>query len=866
MCVSTLLLRLSAFNQSVSAAPPDAVWQGQSISYDGKLFTGPTKSNANDSHQIQVDSQMFIFKDSANNKAYFIYFAPGIDPTSASNANYASYDFRPPNTFSNPSSVTVIAITPSTQASNINYSNSGQSCVQTGIGWIICPVTNFLAQGMDWLFNILSTLLIVRPISTDTESPLYRAWSVMRGFANLAFVVSFLVVIYSQLVGGGITNYGIKKLLPRLVLAAIMVNISYWICAVLVDISNIVGSSIQDVFLLIRNQLIGNNGNSWQVISWSSLATAILSGGALGVGAFAAVSTAITLTAGALGPAIYLLFPVLVIVVISIITALIILAARQAIIIVLIVLSPLAFVAFILPNTEKLFEKWRKLFTTMLVLFPVFAIIFGGSQLAGTLIIQSANSIVMVIFGMMVQIAPVVITPLLVKFSGSLGQKISGIMNNPKNKIVGATRNFSKDRADIAKSKSLGNPANRRIRDASRRWGQSKHIKENVRQQNKKRYEAQAERHVFEDSRHQSATHNLTRSEMERDTVKSNVDADFNVLRTSEQRTRVIDTNLRVAKLKEEVTGESANVQWENLRADNTNNPRNITPAGLATQALEAQRLTQDAQVHARQTFAAQQEQKSVFAEDLQSNTALRVRTGGIAEHGADTALAAAITVEREAFGKAVAEADQIRKHFNLSGAERQIHAMGGTATKIDGNGHSYTFDGITNPYTVDAAIEEQLKTGTYRQRLEIIQASGSPALAGHTTTVSGAMAANGLGSMAFFLGGETIDLAAQGRIQTQADMDREILRSIAKGKISTETLATTDADALADILRVIRNRTAIIGAGGVEPALQASLNGSITELKSHASKILDPVGHPELDKIIKDNAKPAMNDIRNLP
>lgn len=202
-----------------------------------------------------------------------------------------------------------------------------------------------------------------------------------------------------------------------------MVNISYWICAVLVDISNIVGSSIQDVFLLIRNQLIGNNGNSWQVISWSSLATAILSGGALGVGAFAAVSTAITLTAGALGPAIYLLFPVLVIVVISIITALIILAARQAIIIVLIVLSPLAFVAFILPNTEKLFEKWRKLFTTMLVLFPVFAIIFGGSQLAGTLIIQSANSIVMVIFGMMVQIAPVVITPLLVKFSGSLGQK-----------------------------------------------------------------------------------------------------------------------------------------------------------------------------------------------------------------------------------------------------------------------------------------------------------------------------------------------------------------------------------------------------------------------------------------------------------
>lgn len=38
------------------------------------------------------------------------------------------------------------------------------------------------------------------------------------------------------------------------------------------------------------------------------------------------------------------------------------LIARKALIVILIVISPLAFVAFLLPNTEKFFSKWRSTF------------------------------------------------------------------------------------------------------------------------------------------------------------------------------------------------------------------------------------------------------------------------------------------------------------------------------------------------------------------------------------------------------------------------------------------------------------------------------------------------------------------------
>src|SRR5690606_39097781 len=132
----------------------------------------------------------------------------------------------------------------------------------------------------------------------------------------------------------------------------------------------------------------------------------------------------------------------------AVLVALLVMAARQAIITILVVIAPLAFVAYLLPNTEKWFDKWRGLFMTMLILFPAFSVVFGGSQLAAMIIIQNADSLNLIILGMLVQVAPLFITPMLVKMGGSLLAKIAGIVNNPNKGLIDRTRNFAKDRSE----------------------------------------------------------------------------------------------------------------------------------------------------------------------------------------------------------------------------------------------------------------------------------------------------------------------------------------------------------------------------------------------------------------------------------
>jgi len=379
---------VAALSYIMVAAPTahaaDAQWRGNALVYDGKQYIR-TDGSGNPS-EIPANAPTYVFTEPSAGKAHFVYFEPNADPLTSPAARYIVYDYTPPNTFSNPSAPQSITVDP--QSANSESTTSCDSSFTGGVGWIICPVTNFLAKAMDWLYGILSGFMSVRPVQTTQENALYRAWSIMRNFANVAFVIAFLIIIYSQVSSVGLSSYGIKKLLPRLIIAAVLVNISYWICAIAIDISNILGYSIQDLFIMIRNNLVGQEGNSWDLLNFESITGFILSGGtaavAGGIGIYALIG-------GTVGSAIYMLLPILLGVLLAVIVALLILAARQAIITVLVILAPLAFVAYLLPNTEKYFEKWRDLGLTMLIMFPMFSIIFGGSQLAGAVIIQNAD-------------------------------------------------------------------------------------------------------------------------------------------------------------------------------------------------------------------------------------------------------------------------------------------------------------------------------------------------------------------------------------------------------------------------------------------------------------------------------------------
>ena len=666
--VTTILV--TAFTWILISAPithaADGEWVSGAIIHNGNRYAKGAAITQDDGSGLPVGSQVYIYIEPAQTggssslqKAHIIYFTPGVDPPTAASANYATYTYNlsaRPAIYSNGSGGTTITLT--TQSQSPNPGNS--ACVLDGVGWIICPITNFLAEAMDWMFDVLSGFLEVRPISTSQDNALYRAWSVMRNFANVAFVISFLVIIYSQITGAGLSNYGIKKMLPRLILAAVLVNVSYWVCAVAIDASNILGYSIQDIFVAIRENLVGSEGNNWDIGGWKSMATFVLSGGTAtavaGIGIYA-------LLAGTAGGAAFLLIPILVTVLMAVLVALLVLAARQAIITVLVIVSPLAFVAFLLPNTDKLFDKWRGLFTTMLVMFPIFSAIFGGSQLAGTAIIQNADSINLVILGMAVQVAPLVVTPLLVRFSGSLLGRIAGMVNNPNKGIIDRSRKWAQERADQNKTKVLASNRTDGLARAAKRIDSSRRKRQGMHKARESMADAKWE---GTDGAH--AIHSaLQEAGLVKEIGENAGQAHFERLKSTNSQIQQLDLDARANKLSVDVSKAKVDANWEEVRAGDIRSI--VTPSGLSNDGLANFVHTRrqmansilgnvlESDIEANRMRGAKEAQHQHFQKELLADPLIQQQAGGIVNHGA-------LKVQARATAEIYKEKAEVVKHI----------------------------------------------------------------------------------------------------------------------------------------------------------------------------------------------------------
>lgn len=258
-------------------------------------------------------------------------------------------------------------------------SEDKSSCKIDGVGWIVCPGANFLSKVvMDSYKFIADNMLQVRSNELFTNSSqdkssgksLMEVWGNFRDIANVLFVILFTIVIISQITSLGISNYGIKKMLPRLLIFAILINISYYISVIAVDASNILGRSIY-------NTIIGS-------VEWSGASTS----GAHSLGQIVASGLALGTGAVFFGGTMFLaLMSALIGMVVMIITLMI----RQAAVIILVVLSPIAFASAILPNTEGIFNKWKSIFKSMLVIYPMASIVVSLTVLASNTLAATAS-------------------------------------------------------------------------------------------------------------------------------------------------------------------------------------------------------------------------------------------------------------------------------------------------------------------------------------------------------------------------------------------------------------------------------------------------------------------------------------------
>lgn len=310
-----------------------------------------------------------------------------------------------------------------------------------GLGWLICPSMSLAGKLADAGYNSVSMFLDISPDIFKDNPELggaKQAWNFFRDIANVVFVLLFLWVIFSQISNVGVSNYGIKKILPKLILGAILINLSFYICQLAVDLSNILGYALKGV---LEGASLRAEPSEIGVID----------------GFVTVIEKAIVLAGTALFAFLTVSIPMIIWVLVSISVAFLILVLRQAAVILLIAISPIAFAAWLLPNTESLFKKWVSAFKGLLVVFPVVSLMYGSGKLAGAVLSHSSSGIIMQFVALCAPIVPLIATPFVIKSSlnslGSIGAKISnnGLMNFPSNKLKDNVMNKSRF-ADAKKS------------------------------------------------------------------------------------------------------------------------------------------------------------------------------------------------------------------------------------------------------------------------------------------------------------------------------------------------------------------------------------------------------------------------------
>lgn len=276
-------------------------------------------------------------------------------------------------------------------------------CQENGgfLSWMLCPTIADGAATASGLLGAITDLTathksIIEQFS-DQGSAIYKAWSAFRNLANIGFVIMLLVVVFSQVTNLGISNYNIKKILPKLIITAILVNFSYLILGVAIDLSHIIGNGIGSAIRTIAGESMSAEASAQASNTVSTIAGAVAGVGLVGGG----IAIATT------GPAIILPVVLFIITtVISVFFGFVMLTIRQAAIIMVIVLAPIAMVLYALPNTAAITKKYISTLKALLMLYPMFVLATSAGALASTIIVGTSTDFLMLIVGGLLNVLP----------------------------------------------------------------------------------------------------------------------------------------------------------------------------------------------------------------------------------------------------------------------------------------------------------------------------------------------------------------------------------------------------------------------------------------------------------------------------
>lgn len=231
------------------------------------------------------------------------------------------------------------------------------------IDFTICPILEMTFRAIDISLNyIIVPLLAINPLTvndpgTTDQSQIYQIWDNIRNFTNILFIFVFFVMVYWQATG---SFYGVKRILPRLIVMAIAANLSFFICQIFIDISNILGVGI-------ANLITGAIGGQ-PVLEFNSLF--------IGIGALFGLPVVLLIA----------MFFLILITAFLMLVGAVVLIIRQVLLVFLVIVSPVAFVAGVLPNTANVMKSWFNIFLRLVLMYPMIMLLIAAGRIAATII------------------------------------------------------------------------------------------------------------------------------------------------------------------------------------------------------------------------------------------------------------------------------------------------------------------------------------------------------------------------------------------------------------------------------------------------------------------------------------------------
>ncbi|MEK7153857.1 MAG: hypothetical protein AAB834_07950, partial [Patescibacteria group bacterium] len=302
-----------------------------------------------------------------------------------------------------------------------------------GTTYLVCSVIDTSTFAIGQLDGAISSLLTidVKDIfdDKDVSNSYHVAWNSFRFFALGLLVLAALVMVASQAAGLGIVDaYTMRKLLPRLLFSAVAISLSWDFMEFLTQLSNDAGNGMRTLIYAPFRDLANAGGS----IGGGSLfaLTLIGTGAALGFGFIGLLSFVVTGLLASL-------------------VAIAVLVLRKMLIILLVMMAPLALAAYVLPNTQKLWDLWKSSFVAVLVVFPIImGFIAIGRVMSVTAFNSPGSATVNQLIAIIAYFGPYFLITFAFRLAGGLVATIGGVMNDRSKGAFDRLKNFRGNKAN----------------------------------------------------------------------------------------------------------------------------------------------------------------------------------------------------------------------------------------------------------------------------------------------------------------------------------------------------------------------------------------------------------------------------------